>query len=81
MHHNFKDKFYEPVCWNFNSRESFIAILHFQETIGLLIVALNSSHSQKSVILAFTFAVNTSLSSMENGVNLTNSNVFVMLNM
>ena len=43
-------------------------------------MALNSSRSQNSAILAFTFAVNTLLSSMKNGGNSTNSSVFVVLN-
>ena len=60
--------------------ESFMANFHFPETTGSLTVALNSSCCQKLAILVFTFAVNTFLSSTENGGNRTDSNVFVILN-
>ena len=63
-----------------DSKESFIANFDFPEATGSLIMALNSSHSQKSAILAFTFAVNTFLSPMKDGGNSTDSGVFVMLN-
>ena len=43
-------------------------------------MALNSSDSQKSAILTFTFTVNTLPSLTENGGNPTDSDVFVMLN-
>ena len=43
-------------------------------------MGLNSSRSQKSAILAFVVTVDTFLSLTENGGNLTDSNVFVMLN-
>ena len=62
------------------SIESFMANFHFPETTGSLTVALNSSCCQKLAILFFTFAVNTFLSSTENGGNTTDSNVFVILN-
>ena len=58
----------------------FIANFHFPEATVSFIVALNSSNSQKLAVLAFTFIVNTFLSLTENGGNLTNSDVFVMLN-
>ena len=57
-----------------------MANFHFPEATGSLVVALNSTHSQKLAILAFTFTVNTSLSLKENGGNSTDSDVFVMLN-
>ena len=53
---------------------------HFTETTGSVIVALNSSHSQKSSTWAFTFTVNTFLSSVGNGSNSTDSDAFIMLN-
>ena len=94
MHYHSEGKFYAPVfsifigfpykvigfVKNFISRESFIAHFHFPEATGSLIVALNSSCSQKLAILAFTFIKNTFLSLTENGGNATDSDVFVMLN-
>ena len=50
-------------------------MFHFPEATGSLIVVLNSSCSQKSAVLAFTFTVNTFLSLMKNGGNLTEINV------
>ena len=55
-------------------------LIHFPEVTGSLFVALNSSCSQKSALLAFIFTENTFLSLTENGGNSTDSNVFVMLN-
>ena len=57
-----------------------MANFDFPEATGSLIMALNSSCSQKSAILAFTFTVNTFMSLTENGGSSTDSNVFVMLN-
>lgn len=68
------------VFKNFTSRGSFITNNYFLEAIGLIIVALNSSHSQKSSILAFTFDMNPFLSSRNNGSNFTDYDVFVLLN-
>ena len=57
-----------------------MAEVHFKEAAGSITVALNSSLSQKSAILTLTFAMNTFLSSRNNGINSTDSNVFVLLN-
>ena len=93
MHHNLKCKFYTPVfsvsigfLYKVNgfvktsTQESVIANFHVPEATGSLIVALNSSCSQKLAILDFTFTANTFLPLMENGGNLTDSDVFTMLN-
>ena len=93
-HHNFKGKSYAIVFFiscgfpyqingfvKPSTQESFfIANFHFPDITGSLIVALNSSCSQKLAILDFTFTVNTFLPLMENGGNLTDSDVFTMLN-
>ena len=91
-HHNFKGKSYATVFFiscgfpyqingfvKPSTQESlFIANFHFPDITGSLIVALNSSCSQKLAILAFTFTVNTFLSLTENGSNSTGSDIFVM---
>ena len=94
MHHDFKGKFYTPVFsiaiglpYKVNgfaktsTQKSLLSLTFiFQRQLDHLLWQRNSSHCQKSAILAFTFTVNTFLSLTENGSNLTDSNVFVMLN-
>ena len=60
-------------------KRDFIANFHFPERTESLNVALNSSRSQKSTILTFTFSVSTFLSLIENGGNSTDYHAFIML--
>ena len=94
MHHDFKGKFYTPVFSiaigfpykvsgfvKTSTQESLLWLTFiFQRQLDHLLWQRNLSLSQKSAILAFTFTVNTFLSLMENGGHLTDSNVFVIIN-
>ena len=58
----------------------YIANFDFSLAASSIIVALNSSHNRKLLILTFSFALNTFLSPRNNGGKPTNFNVFLLLN-
>ena len=77
MDHNFKGKFYALI---FFVSFGLLYKVNVPDTTGLITVAVNSSCSHKLAILSFTCAVNTFLSSVNNGGKSIDSNVFVLVN-